>query len=92
MHDHGGDKTRSDVDGLLTQKTGTPRITSRIVPPPTPVTTASHTNPITSIPLRDATSAPDTANTMAARTSKNDNSRKMSVEWITGRFSVLLPT
>ena len=82
MHDHSGDKTCGHVGGMLNQKTGTPRIRSRIVPPPTPVMTASHMNPITSMPLRDATNAPDTANTMAPRTSKKGNNRKLSAESI----------
>src|SRR5574338_334138 len=56
--------------GFWTQNTGTFRIRSRTVPPPTPVMTASHMNPITSSRFREATSEPDTANTTAARTSK----------------------
>ena len=52
---------------------GTFRIKSRTVPPPTPVMTASHVNPMTSMPLREATSAPDTANTTTASTHQKGN-------------------
>src|SRR5215203_5193174 len=40
-------------------------------------------NPTTSMPLRDATSAPETANTTAASTSKNCTSRKRCAGSIT---------
>src|SRR5262245_53579951 len=55
--------------GSTTQNTGTFRMTSRTVPPPTPVTTASHMNPITSRRLRAATSDPEIAKTTTAKIS-----------------------
>ena len=46
------------------------------MPPPTPVMTANHMKPITSMPLRDATREPDTANTTAARFEELDQPKQ----------------
>ena len=61
--------------GVCTQNTGTFRIRSRTVPPPTPVITANHMKAIRSNRFREATSDPDTANTTAATTSNKWTSR-----------------
>src|SRR3546814_5862176 len=53
--------------GSTTQNTGTSSSRSRSVPPPTPVSTASHMKPTMSSSLREATSAPETAKATAAR-------------------------
>lgn len=68
--------TRHTITGVAsrTQNTGTPSNKSRNVPPPTPVTTPSHKNPMISICLRDATSAPVTAKTADAVKSTPVNS------------------
>ena len=50
---------------------------SRMIPPTDPV---NHMKPITSMPLREATSAPETANTTAARMSKKWTRRNRFAE------------
>ena len=56
----------STMPGAFSQKTGAPRIKSRIVPPPNAVTQAIRMNPTGSSCLRDALSAPEAATTATA--------------------------